>query len=378
MNTDILIEYQQYVYGRSNKENTRDAYTFHIKDMLTKINKPYTEITQNDIDQYTRHCLEHYKRNGNAIRFWSIRKFIRWTGRTDLAIAQVNPIDAGKLALNDTETQKMLDTIETMRPLHRLIFYLEYDTIRRPDEIRRLKLNDRYQDILSYDGKTGRKKAFMTERLIKAWDEYIAHQRPLPKDETEAQYLLLSETGRFKGKHFRTHKTIDHTICEICMYSHVELPQGEMPTNYLIKRTTITQHLKECPDPKVVQIQAGHTKLQTTMKYNRIDDEHMRFYMTSWENKSTELNEKRLRRNIKDYYPPSETPVDSLIKKKDEDDGDNNGSYTFTYFSFEQHPIGNEGLKSSWVTYAYSHHFISPQNMLAPSLPASAYKEALL
>ena len=338
MKQDILQKYKQYVHGQHAKHNTRHTYLEHIRVMFEHIDKPYHQITQDDLDKYITYCQENRKQNGNAIRFWSIRQFITWTQRTDLTVPKVSPVDAGKLAINPAETQKILDTIEKLTPLHRLVFYLEYDTIRRPDEIRKLRINDRYQDILAYDGKTGRKKAFMTRRLIQAWDDYTTHERPLPANETEAQYLILSNYGQYKGYHYRYHRHIDRIIKEICMYSQVQLPQGQTPSNYLIKRTSITNQLKTCPDPKIIQTQAGHTKLQTTMKYNRLDDDHIRIYLESFEDKSQLFKPKKEIDTDKSFISRWENPVDSLNKS---DDGETNmvdGHWSFTIsFSFEQH-----------------------------------------
>ena len=59
---------------------------------------------------------------------------------------------------------------------------------------------------------------------------------------------------------------------------------GENPTNYLIKRTSITRQLKTCPDPKIIQLQAGHSKLTTTMKYNHVSDDDRRQYFSKFGN----------------------------------------------------------------------------------------------
>ena len=351
MNEDILQKYKQYVYGRHGKHNTRHTYIEHIRVMLQHIQKPYDKINQDDIDKYVQYCFENRKTNGNAIRFWSIRKFITWTKRTDLAVPTLSPVDAGKLALPEPEAEKILNTIENLSPLHRLIFYLEYDTIRRPDEIRKLKLNDRYKDILAYDGKTGRKNAFMTKRLIKAWDDYIQHQRPIPRDENEAQYLLISNSGKYKGLHYKNHTNIDRVIKEICMYSKVEIPQGQTPSNYLIKRTSITLQLKYCNDPKIIQTQAGHTKLQTTMKYNRINEEHIRIYLNSFEDKRPLFKEKNTPDEDKSFLFFTDRLLDNKDKRlsgeKEPEDEEDVGSFTFTHFSFDINhcPQNEDGIK---------------------------------
>ena len=260
--------------------------------MLNYIGKPLNQITQSDIDKYVQYCLENKKTNGNSIRFWSIRQFLKWAKRDDLVLPKINPVDAGKLALNEDEANKLLFTVESLSPLHRLVFYLEYDAIRRPSEIRKLKLTDRYCNMLSYEGKTGIKSVIMTERLQKAWDEY-QKVRPMPATEEDGKYLMLGDYGQFKGRHYNYNTGINRIIKEVCMLSRIEIPQGEAASNYLIKRTTITIQLKDCPDPKIVMQQAGHTKLNTTMKYNRIDEKHIKEYLNIFEHKSDDIKAKR-------------------------------------------------------------------------------------
>lgn len=289
MNSKILQEYKDFVWGRHSKRNTRFTYTDHARVMLRWIGKPLDEVNQNDVDRFVQYCLENKKVNGNSIRFWSIRQFLKWAKREDLVLPKINPVDAGKLALNEDEVAKLLNTIETLSPLHRLVFYLEFDAIRRPSEIRKLKLTDRYRDMLSYDGKTGIRPVVMTERLQKAWDDYL-QVRPIPATEEDSKYMVLCNYGQYKGRHYNFNNGIDRIIKEVCMMSRIEIPQGETASNYLIKRTTITYQLKDCPDPKIVMQQAGHTKLSTTMKYNRIDEKHIKEYLDIFEHKSANIN----------------------------------------------------------------------------------------
>ena len=132
----------------------------------------------------------------------------------------------------------------------------------------------------------------MTERLQGAWDEYLKF-RPIPATEEDGEYLILGDYGQFKGRHYNYNTGINRTIKEVCMLSRIEMPQGETASNYLIKQTTITLQLKDCPDPKIVMQQAGHTKLNTTMKYNRIDERHIKEYLNGFEHKSDNINGNR-------------------------------------------------------------------------------------
>ena len=296
--SDIILEqWRDYVCGKYQKKNTRHTYLDHPRVMLRHLDKTTSELTQRDIDRYHEYCYRYRKINGNAIRFWVIREYLTWSHRQDLHVPVISPVDAGKQALDENNTNKLLETIETLSALHRLIFYLENDALRRPSEIRDIKLNDRYGNKLSYLGKTknvhGRQTCIMTERLQRAWDDYRLI-RPIPQSETEQEYLILSDYGRYKGKHLETNQALTRIIQELAMTARIEIPFGEKPTNYLIKRTGITRQLKECPDPKLIQMQAGHSTLLTTMKYNRVSEQDLENYLALYEHKDKKIKPKTI------------------------------------------------------------------------------------
>ena len=121
MNDKILQRWKDFVWGNYKKKNTRAVYYCPIRQWLTYYKKPYYEITQQDVNRYIQYCYDTRKPNTNAVNFWVFRKFIKWTGRNDLNIPTVTPVDAGKQALNEEQTQKLLDTVETLPPIYRLI-----------------------------------------------------------------------------------------------------------------------------------------------------------------------------------------------------------------------------------------------------------------
>jgi integrase len=287
----ILQQYKDYVWGHYNKVNTRRVYTDHPQVMLKRINKPFNEITQKDIDEYVQYCYQNKKCNGNAIRLWSIRKFIMWAKREDLNIPVVNPRDAGKQALKSEDFDKIIQTLPNLKPLHRVVGYALIDAIRRPNEIKNIKLKNIQGDRLTYDGKTGTKYCIMTDRLQQAIQEYINLQRPIPQTPEDDEYLLLNDYGQFRGKHPATRGLVDRTVKEIAMCSKIEIPPNETACAYLLKRTTITEQLDKYP-AKYVQFQAGHIKPETTMKYQRPRDEDIKKYLTIFEHKSDGIKTK--------------------------------------------------------------------------------------
>ena len=301
MNDRILMKYRDFVWGKYPKTNTRRTMIDHPTVMVKHIGKPLKDITQGDIDKYVRWCYENRKHNGNVIRFWSIKQCIKWARKNRyitrrLRLPKLNPVDAGKQALQSEDVDRLLEAVEKLSPLHRLVTYLCIDALRRPSTIINLKIRDRTGDRLSYEGKTadsiGRQVCTMTERLKKSWDDYISQIRPIPMTPEDAEYLILSDYGRFKGKRLVTRTMITRIIRETCMFAQVTIPDGEKPTCYLFKRTGITEQLKICPDPKIVMHQAGHTKLDTTMKYNRIREEDIKEHINLFEHKRKRIKEK--------------------------------------------------------------------------------------
>ena len=179
MKNEILKQYTDFVWGHYSKINTRRVYIDHPTVMLKRINKPFDEIKQKDITTYVQYCYQNKKRNGNAIRFWSLRKFIKWTKRKDLKIPKVNPIDAGRQALTSENFDKIIQTLPNLKPSHRVVGYGITDAIRRPNEIKNIKIKNIQGDRLTYDGKTGTKYCILSDRLQQAIQEYIKTERPI-------------------------------------------------------------------------------------------------------------------------------------------------------------------------------------------------------
>lgn len=337
MNDEILKQYEDVVRGRLRNLATIDVYVSHPRVMLREIGKTFDEITQSDVDNYQNLCKKNRKRNGNALRFYSIRKFFRWAGRKDIKVEQVTrKRDSGKAILDDTEIAKLITTIKELSPKHRAIFYLEFDAIRRPNEIRNLKLEDIYNGKIRYIGKTGQKTVTMTPRLEQAIQEYIKYQRPKGINEEEDKYLFICDYSYKKGCHYADKDFITRIIKEICMYAKVTIPPRETPSNYLIKRTTITYQLQNTTDPKLVQLQAGHEDISQTLQYDRIGQEHLKKHVDNIQHKTENLNTKpdsSRYKNILENLDSPRTNQPKLVVDATENDEDNS-SYSFS-FSFD-------------------------------------------
>jgi len=291
-NNVILKEYMDYVRCNHRKLNTRRTYTDHPRLLLKRINKQFDTITQKDLEEYIQWCYDNRGHNGNAIRFWSIRQFLKWANRKDLHIPIFNPIDAGKRALTTDDFGKIIQTLHNLKPIHRVVGYALIDTIRRPNEIRNIKIKNIQDCKLKYDGKTGIKECTISNRLQKAIQEYIEKERPIPQTPEDDEYLILSDYGQFKGKHPKSRTLVDRIVKEIAMYSKIRLPPEETACSYLLKRTTITEQINMGIPIKYIQLQAGHIKPETTMKYQRPRDEDIKENVDIFEHKSEKINQK--------------------------------------------------------------------------------------
>lgn len=280
MTAATVDDYYIYLCGKSINDETRKNYLSFPREFLQHLNKPLLDITQEDVNQYVRYCIQHYRNNGNKTRFQLIQYFLNWT-QTPLTLPKLRYKDIDKAVLNEEQMQTLFETVQDMSLLHQLILYLEYDGIRRPREIRHIQRNWRNDDVLYYNGKTHPDHIILSKRLMRVWDDYIAFERPPAVTPADDQYLLLNnhKHSNTTGKRIKSNNTIMRLIRDIFHESGIRAPKGEMPTNYLIKRTSITRQLKQCPDPKIIQLQAGHSTLEQTMKYNRVNDSDIRTYI---------------------------------------------------------------------------------------------------
>jgi len=277
-----ILDYEIYLAGKSISDATRLNYIKFPRRFLDYTKKQANDVTQLDIDEYVRYCIKTKAHNGNATRFRCIRYFFDWL-KKDFTLPMLSIRETDKAVLTDRQLEILFDTVERMDARHQLVFYLEYDGIRRPREICDLLLNARTDDVLYYNGKTHRDHIIMTDRLMHAWDRYVNYERPLPKTQNDNKYLILNvnKCNGIKGTHLLTTHPLIRVIREIVYESNITVPMGENPTNYLIKRTSITRQLKACPDPKIIQMQAGHSKLTTTMRYNHVSDDDRRQYFST-------------------------------------------------------------------------------------------------
>jgi hypothetical protein len=305
-----IEDYGTYLRGKYDNEETINNYLKHIKVFADKMDWRIKRLTQEDVDEYVQWFKHNRSHNGNTSRFNAVKNFLAWQGRYDLILPKQKMLPTNKHALTKEQMIQLCETARVMSWLHQLVLTLELICLRRPKDIRNLKINDKQGDILRYVDKTSRftgiKMEVLSKWATKSWDNYIYFERPTPKTDDDAKYLILSDCQKFYGQHLTSNVMINRIACEIQKQSRIPTPNGEKIVNYLFKRTGITQQAHICPNIKIVKEQAGHSKIESTLVYDRIQDDDTRKHLDSFEEVISR----------KDDYNRIQTKPEGVIKQK--------------------------------------------------------------
>lgn len=336
-----IEEYEKYLRGKYENEETVDNYLKFVKVFVKQMDWRMKRLTQNDIDEYVIWNRKNRLHNGNTSRFCTVQRFLNWYGRSDLQLPKQKMLPTNKSALTKEQMQHICQITRKMSWLHQLTFTLELISLRRPKDIRNLKMTDRHGDILRYVDKTSRatgiKREVLSQWVMEAWDNYITTERPMPRTKRDAEYLILTSCTKWYGCHLKSNNMIDRLIREIGRESGITPPNGENWTNYLIKRTGITQQAHICNNLKIVSTQAGHNSIETTAIYDRTQDNDTRKHLNNFE---SVINEKYTYNHIRNkpkgiinkITNDSEQIPRISYNQWDEED---NVSFSFSFFSFE-------------------------------------------
>lgn len=281
MDEEILEQYWQYLRQKYRKENTRyNCYKF-AKYFLTWLreteHKTYEELTPEDMGKYRAFCLENYKTNGNVGRLNAINIFVcEFLNRPELRISVPASEYVNKPVLTHEELERYKNAAET--PLEKLIVTYQIDGLLRPGEFPKLRisLHDIRNQILYLDDtKTGNNSVILTPNMIRAFEEYLQY-RIKPKRKEDEDKLIIVDSGRFYGLAL---KNGSEFIRRYTRKIAVKAGITKRVYPYLIKPSAITDYFNQKVNPKIIQRQARHRKIETTLRYDHAADEMVKeFY----------------------------------------------------------------------------------------------------
>ena len=149
----------------------------------------------------------------------------------------------------------------------------------------RISLHDIQNQILYLDDtKTGNNRVILTPNMIKAYKYYMMY-RVKPKHKEDEDKLVIIDKGNHNG--------LSPTPQSQCIYRKTKkiaaragFVRSVYP--YLIKPSSITNGFNNKVNPRILQRQARHSRIETTLRYDHTDDEMTKEYFNQLQAPSPE------------------------------------------------------------------------------------------
>ena len=284
MDEKIMEEYQQYLRGKYRNQNTRtNNYKFaklFLGWLREEKGKTYKQINPDDTKDYKAFCLETYDVNGNVARLNSINNFLDdFLRRSELRVVAPRAVPVNKQILSEKELERYVRSAET--PLEKLIVTYQIDAFIRPGEFGKLRisLHDIENQIIYMDDtKTGNNSVIFTPNMIEVYKGYLV-DRIQPKDPEYSDHLIIIDKGSHYGKPII--ETRGDFIWRHTKKIAIRAGFKRSVYPYLIKPSAITDGFNKKVNPKILQRQARHSKIETTLMYDHTSDEMVKNYFNS-------------------------------------------------------------------------------------------------
>ena len=275
MNTEILQKYWEYLRQEYQKQHTRENYYKFARLFLRWLEetkgKTVKNLTAKDTRDYKAYCLETYKVNGNVGRLNALNNFVDdFLHKPKLRITAPKSTSVNKDVLTDNEIQRYVNSAET--PLEKLIAIYQVDGLLRPNEFAKLRIslhNIEKQIIYLDDTKTGNNSVIFTPRMIEAYQNYIK-TRIKPKHKEHSDCLIIIDKGSNYGLPVKTDRSDFVWRHTKTIAVKAGIRRSVYP--YLIKPSAITDGFNRQVNPRILQRQARHKNIETTLRYDHTDD----------------------------------------------------------------------------------------------------------
>ena len=287
MNEEIINKYYRYLRGKYRSNQTRDNFLkfakLFLKWLSAEKNKNYKDLKPCDTQEYKAFCLDHYKINGNVGRLNGINNFVDYLGKPELRVTVPKSVQVNKVVLSGEELARYIHGAET--PLQKLIVIYQVDGLLRPGEFSnlRISLHDIENQMLYLnDTKTGDKSVILTPRMIKVYYNYLKH-RLTPRYPEHYDYLIIIDQGSNYGLPIITTRSDFIWRQTKKIAANAGFKRSIYP--YLIKPSVITDGFNQQMNPKILQRQARHKNIQTTLLYDHSSDEMVKDYFNKKQEK---------------------------------------------------------------------------------------------
>jgi len=281
MNEEIMEEYQKHLRGKYRNRNTRgNNYKFaglFLGWVEKEKGKTCCQLTPRDTKDYKAFCLETYMVNGNVARLNGINNFVDdFLKRPELRVTAPRAVQVNKQILSEKELEQYMKSAET--PMEKLIVTYQVDAFLRPNEFGKLRisLHDIENQIVYMDDtKTGNNSVIFTPNMDEAYNGYL-RARVEPKDPEHSDHLIIIDKGSHYGKPISENRADYIWRHTKKIAAKAGFKRSVYP--YLIKPSAITDGFNRKVNPKILQRQARHSRIETTLRYDHTSDEMAKEY----------------------------------------------------------------------------------------------------
>ena len=290
MNEEIIEKYWQHLRREYRKENTRSNYFRFVKAFIKWMEenkgKDVEQITPEDTKDYKAYCNERYAVNGNVGRLNAINNFVdEFLHRPEFRITVPKSVKTNKPVLSNDELKRYINSAET--PFEKLMVTYQIDGLLRPSDFYtlRISLHDiKNQIVYLDDTKTGNNSVILTPNMIRAYEEYLLHRVKPKRKEDEDKLIIIDEGSHYGLAPISDSESIYRRTKKIAMRAGFN--RSVYP--YLIKPSAITDGFNQQINPRILQRQARHKRIETTLRYDHTSDKMAKEYFNRVQTPNTD------------------------------------------------------------------------------------------
>lgn len=272
----LLQDYESHLVVTYRKQHTFKTYLNGAKQYLTFSHGVFDRETVNN---YVKYLYKTFKPNTIAGYIESLDKLLKYL---DLEQYHV-PIPKGTNIIRDTITLEQIQDIknyarnnindDVIKMQEYLVVQFITDLDTRNHEITKSRWKYiRENKILFEDCKTGNTYGFLSDETLLALDRY----KPMMKYR-DRDYVFVNQRGSYRGSKWSDNGWKIHDI--IGRISRHVIGRRLCPQDF--RASVITEEYNHWVNPLVIQRKARHRSQKTTLKYNHVDERHLKDYIDS-------------------------------------------------------------------------------------------------
>lgn len=277
-NRDVLQKYSVHLSVKHRKKYTKRQYFRIAKTFIECIGKPVEQLERFDVDKYIASFNSSSLKHNTIVDYIvCLNVFFRYINRDDLKVKKPVYQKTHRNTISVDDITRIRNKAKEFGAEDYLITLCITDLDCRPSDITELRFSwIRSNKIYFCDTKTGDNYGYLTQEWMYAFEQY-KKIRPTPNKGYE-DYIFICGYGQHKGcKYTRNAWKIRNVIKNLAYKCDIDTKL----TPYDLRASVITEEFNHYINPKIIQRKARHRNIQTTLKYNHVDDKLVEEYIST-------------------------------------------------------------------------------------------------